>query len=443
MKSVLHAQPTTRAVGKSSFKKISASSGRLFLCHTVSATHVTYQHQLPYLAAMWWWYAIILLAIAYAALVLWYKSAWQSLHLYPQVPEDYGPTTPITILVPARNEASNIAACLQSLVAQRYPASLLQIIVLDDASEDETAAIANNMAHRYTFVQVISVPQAAQSHKKRAIEYGITKAAGQLIVSTDADCVMGPNWLITLVHAHETKGWQFIAAPVQYIAKKQQVLQVFQVLDFLTLQGITAASVSKKFHAMCNGANIAYSKKAFEEVDGFAGIDALPTGDDMLLMHKIWQRYPDAVGWLKSTDAIVYTQPCANWKAFFQQRIRWASKAAYYQDKTIIGVLLLVYVLNVSLLAAITIGLLVPLPKLLLAFGLALVLKTTAELLFLVPVAQFFQQQQWLNWFPVLQMHHIVYTVIAGWLGHFGSYQWKGRSIEKPSVLVQKREHRT
>ncbi|MCC6760926.1 MAG: glycosyltransferase [Chitinophagaceae bacterium] len=390
---------------------------------------------------MWWWYAIILLAVAYAALVLWYKSAWQSLPLYPQVPSDFQPATTVTVLVPARNEAANIAACLKSLVAQRFPASLLQIIVLDDASEDETAAIANSIAHQHAFVQVIAVPPAAQSHKKRAIEYGIAQATGQLIVCTDADCAMGPNWLMTLVHAHETKGWQFIAAPVQYIAKKQQVLQVFQVLDFLTLQGITAASVSKNFHAMCNGANIAYSKKAFEEVGGFAGIDALPTGDDMLLMHKIWQRNPEAVGWIKSTDAIVYTQPCPTWKAFFQQRIRWASKAAYYQDKKIIGVLLLVYVLNVSLLLALIVGLIASMPKLLLAFGLALVLKTMVEFLFLAPVAQFFQQQQWLNWFHVLQLHHIVYTVIAGWLGRFGSYQWKGRRVEKPSTLVKKKDN--
>ncbi|QGW27137.1 glycosyltransferase [Phnomibacter ginsenosidimutans] len=115
---------------------------------------------------MWWWYAIILLAVAYAALVLWYKSAWQSLPLYPQVPADYQPNTTVTVLVPARNEAANIAACLKSLVAQRFPANFLQIIVLDDASEDDTAAIATTFAHQHAFVQVVSVPPAAQSHKK-------------------------------------------------------------------------------------------------------------------------------------------------------------------------------------------------------------------------------------------------------------------------------------
>src|ERR1700741_4803978 len=111
-------------------------------------------------------------------------------------------------------------------------------------------------------------------------------------------------------------------------------------MDFLVLQGITGASVTKKIHSMCNGANLAYEKKIFYEVNGFAGIDHIASGDDMLLMHKIAKIYPGRIGYLKSTEAIVNTQPMATWPDFFNQRIRWASKATHYNDKRIFWVLL-------------------------------------------------------------------------------------------------------
>lgn len=112
---------------------------------------------------------------------------------------------------------------------------------------------------------------------------------------------------------------------------------MFQYIDFVSLQGITAASVSAGFHAMCNGANLAYRKDVFYRVNGFKGIDNIASGDDMLLMNKIKHEFPNAIGFLFSKDAIVSTSPMPDWKAFFNQRIRWASKADKYKDKTVLG----------------------------------------------------------------------------------------------------------
>jgi len=291
------------------------------------------------------------------------------------------------------------------------------------------------MAIEFPFIACIhlNTNQTLQSHKKRAIEKGIEVAKGALIVCTDADCCHHPLWLSTLAQRYEQGDVEFIAAPVVY-ETKPTLLSVFQTLDFITLQGITGASVSRHFHNMCNGANIAYSKKAFEEVQGFNGIDALPTGDDMLLMHKISRRYPHGLVWLKSKEAIVATQACPTWHAFFQQRIRWASKAAYYEDKHIFFVLLLVYLLNVTLLIAILSIVFLNLALWPILFWL--VVKTMVELVFLAPVAHFFGKNKWLIVFPLMQPVHIVYMVIAGWLGRFGSYHWKGREVRKPSELV-------
>jgi cellulose synthase/poly-beta-1,6-N-acetylglucosamine synthase-like glycosyltransferase len=204
------------------------------------------------------------------------------------------------------------------------------------------------------------------------------------------------------------------------------------------LQGITGASVHKKFHSMCNGANLAYTKKAFNDVNGFAGIDTIASGDDMLLMHKIYNQNPNAILFLQSKEVIVQTQPVKTIKEFFNQRIRWASKADSYDDKRIFVVLLVVYLFNFLLLALPVAACFnnVQYSMFNIQYStfsiwlLLLFLKTITELLFLIPVAKFFNKQPLLWLFPLMQPFHIVYTVIAGWLGKFGSYKWKDRNVK-------------
>ena len=167
-------------------------------------------------------------------------------------------------------------------------------------------------------------------------------STGELIVTTDADCFVNENWLHDEPSLHFMKNinLHLLLHRFQLIAAINS-LRFSRRLDFMTLQGITGASVHKKIHSMCNGANLAYTKKAFEEVGGFTGIDNIASGDDMLLMHKIYKRYPDKVMFLKSKDAIVQTAPVNSVKEFFNQRIRWASKADKYDDKRIFAVLLI------------------------------------------------------------------------------------------------------
>ena len=215
------------------------------------------------------------------------------------------------------------------------------------------------------------------------------------------------------------------------IKSSHNALEIFQALDFMTLQGITGASVYKKMHSMCNGANLAYTRRAFDAVNGFAGIDTIASGDDMLLMHKIALLFPKGIAYLKSPNVIVQTAPVHSVKAFFAQRIRWASKADKYEDKRIFWVLLLVYFFNVMLLVLPIIGSFVNGQwSVLQGWFLLLLLKTLAELIFLYPVAKFFRKQSLLWLFPLAQPFHILYTVIAGWLGKFGTYEWKERVVK-------------
>jgi cellulose synthase/poly-beta-1,6-N-acetylglucosamine synthase-like glycosyltransferase len=383
----------------------------------------------------------VLLMALYGILIIYYRWAW---HKIP----DWSPpatTTPapvrITVLIPARNEENNILHCLASLARQSYPKELFEVIVIDDHSTDATAKLVTELAAtsplQLTCLHLSGhgpnpTASAPRASKKFAIGTGIAAAKGALIVTTDADCWSGPDWLYSIATFYESTGAKFIAAPVRIEAsppRRHSCLFLLQTLDFITLQGITGASVSRRIHSMCNGANLAYEKSAFGLVDGFRGIDNIPSGDDMLLMHKIYKRYPGKVFFLKSRAAIVSTHAASSWNAFLHQRIRWASKATVYDDRRIFWVLLLVYLVNLLF------------PLLLLAscwnrWYLLVVLllgiaKTFIEFPFTRIVAAFFGQQRLMIYFPCLQPFHIAYTVIVGWLGQFGSYKWKDRNVRR------------
>ena len=178
---------------------------------------------------------------------------------------------------------------------------------------------------------------------------------------------------------------------------------------------------------MCNGANLAYSKKVFEEVGGFSGIDKIASGDDMLLMYKIWKRYPEKVFYLKSEEAIVSTQPQPTWGAFFNQRLRWASKAARYQDKRFFPVLLWVYLFNLSFLSLLITGFWCSCywKWFLILWGA----KTIAEFPLFLSAARFFGASSTVKWFLFFQPLHMIYTVISGFFGQAVKYEWKGRKV--------------
>jgi cellulose synthase/poly-beta-1,6-N-acetylglucosamine synthase-like glycosyltransferase len=369
----------------------------------------------------------------YGALIDYYRSAWVA------IPEFNASGrishTRISVLIPARNESANIASCIQSLFLQTYPKHLYEVIVIDDYSTDATFDILKALDYPSLTIRCLRLSElsdqpATFAYKKLAIETGIRIATGALIVTTDADCRFQPDWLTTLAAFYEEKGARLIAAPVRISdPAAPSFLSVFQTLDFITLQGITGAAVYKKFHSMCNGANLAYEKRAFFEVDGFRDIDSLPSGDDMLLMHKIYNKYPDAVYFLKSPQAIVSTQPETSWNGFVHQRVRWASKADRYDDKRIFWVLLLVYIVNLMFVLLSVAACWNRWWLWLLLIGL--LAKTLVEYPFVSAVAGFFEQNTLLKWFPFLQPFHIVYTVVIGWMGKFGSYQWKDRIINK------------
>lgn len=373
--------------------------------------------------------SVVVLAAVYGFLMVLYALGWNGSSLAGETPVCSGRTR-VSVIIPARNEAAHIRSCLEAVLAQHYPAKLLEVIVVDDDSSDETGLVARSVSGdrvRVLFLPDFLIPGTVLvSPKKKAIETAVARAGGELILTTDADCIMGPQWVSSMVACYEQTGARCIAAPVAY-HREHSLFQVFQSLDFLGMQGVTGASGYFRSGTLCNGANLGYAREAFLEVGGFSGVDGIASGDDMLLMHKIYLRYPRGTTFLKSRSAIVFTIPQPDIRSFLHQRVRWASKASKFRDRRVTGVLLVVYLWNLMfpiLLAGAWLE-----PVLGWFFLGCLLYKTLVELLFLVPVTRFFHKERLLLYFFPCQILHIPYILTTGFLGLFKRYEWKGRIL--------------
>ena len=149
----------------------------------------------------------------------------------------------VSVIVAARDEEPVIGQCLQSLVQQTYPAALYKIVMVDDGSTDRTASIGPGL-----FKTLSPCPSSFVSRcrwneetgrKPLALDVQASNiAAGEIILTTDADCIASPGWIECMVR-HCTDDVAFIAGPVA-IQNSHRFLQKLEQLEFLGL--ITTSS---------------------------------------------------------------------------------------------------------------------------------------------------------------------------------------------------------
>jgi cellulose synthase/poly-beta-1,6-N-acetylglucosamine synthase-like glycosyltransferase len=341
-------------------------------------------------------------------------------------PDGPAGSTVVSIIVAARNEEKIISSTIDDLLRQSYSKALTEIIIIDDHSTDSTAKIISSYAKQDVKLISLNESNALNSYKKKAIQTAIGQCRGDLIITTDADCRMGTEWLTTIVAYYEENDFKMISSPVAYF-QEESFFERAQALEFLYLIGLGASTIGNDQPSTCNGANLAYEKKAFYEVGGFTGIDDLASGDDELLLHKMAARYGNKIGFLKNKAAIVYTHAKSTLAEFIQQRKRWASKSTRYKNKGIIVLGVTVWVFNVSIIVNLLAGIF-----LFVLFKVAiaqLLIKIAFEFVFLLGVTKFANRRKLLVLLPILNIMHILYIVYIGIAGNSGKYNWKGRMV--------------
>jgi cellulose synthase/poly-beta-1,6-N-acetylglucosamine synthase-like glycosyltransferase len=335
----------------------------------------------------------------------------------------------ISIIVPFRNEAANIERTYKNLINQNYPSDKYEIIFVNDSSEDDSLKILESLSTKEN-VKIFSVPEdfSTYAHKKRAVRFGIEKSKGEIIVTTDADCIHKSDWLINLLkYFDEQTG--FVSGPVEFLSQENLFVKI-QRLEFAGLVITGAGLIGASNPIICNAANIAYRKIVFNEVGGFNYQMSLSSGDDELLMQKINCDTSYKIKFAADKNAMVSTEANQSIKQFFNQRKRWASKGLFYNDKFLIIRLVLIYLFYLSLFIQPLLALFIS-KIFLYTFVISFFVKILLEYLILKFGIKLLFNSEILKPFIISELFQIPYIIVSAIAGIFGNFEWKGRLIKR------------
>jgi cellulose synthase/poly-beta-1,6-N-acetylglucosamine synthase-like glycosyltransferase len=274
----------------------------------------------------------------------------------------------------------------------------------------------------------LRVIQNTGEGKKWAITTGVKHSTGDIIVTTDADCVVSPQWLGAMARAFGDARTMFAFGAVR-IAPCTSFFSAMQAIEFASLGGTSAATAALGMPTMCNGANLAYRKVAFEAVKGYEGNLQIPSGDDEFLMRKIKAQYPHSIRFVAQEAAVVSTAPQPGLSSFFSQRLRWAAK--WRHNTSAYTVVLAIFIFCCQL--AVLVCLVRVATRFTYTTLILLLLKALLEAVFLSGVCRFLKMPFHLPAFVTLQFLYPLYAISVGVASNVMSYRWKGRPT-RPKV---------
>jgi len=227
----------------------------------------------------------------------------------------------VSVIIPFRNEACTLPAIIAALERQIMVSKNIEVIWVDDASDDEghfwvKDAVSRNVGWRY--LQSEGAPG-----KKCALHTGIMASKYDNILTTDADCTMGPEWIyraIELMQSHHDLELFILPVVVRSEGNLRSQWQFVESLQLLALSRITSAL---RIPVLCSGANLIFRKTFYER--SFSSRDDwnIASGDDMFLLEQSY------CARFFATEAItVMTHPVSDFNSLIHQRVRWFGKVS-------------------------------------------------------------------------------------------------------------------
>lgn len=360
------------------------------------------------------------LSIGYIYLLQWITEGWGACESYKHT----GENVKVSIIIAARNEEKYIVDCLSSIFKNSYPEKLLEIIVVDDQSEDQTVAI---IKEKYPQVTLLSTVK--NIGKKAAIELAAKYATGELLIFTDADCTVPDTWVATMVSNYDSDLVSFIAAPVQ-IDLEDTCLSRFQYLDVAATMAVTANGIHRQSYYSANGANMAVNREQFLQLYEVRRDAEIASGDDMFTIQYLAKKDPNKITYVRSLEATVTTKGEKTIADLISQRKRWAGKSRHYPEKNIVLVQGYVFLLVALMVFNAVFGLFTD------GFGvfialLMLFIKVTMDYLFLSHICQHYEKEEATKKYLISAASYNIYILFAGLVAILpGKYVWKGRSLK-------------
>lgn len=335
---------------------------------------------------------------------------------FPKLTEDQLPT--MSVVVAARNEEDNIVACLESLNKLIYPDGKLEIIIVDDASVDNTAQLIKNFIIDKPDYKLILLQENKSEKlrgKVRAMAEGIRQASGEVILTTDADCIVNPLWAKTIASYYVGNVGVVNGFTSQSVKNS---FSGMQAIDFIYLLFIASGTINLGKPVSCIGNNMSFRKKAYEETGGFEKLPFSVT-EDFLLLNSVHKLKKYEVIYPLNKDSLVISKPSESIKELFHQKKRWAVGGI---DAPPLGLGLILWAFLTNLFTLIT-------PYFFSAVWIYLVLfKVAIDFFVLLPVHQRLGLQKNLKYFLVFEIYYIAYVILLPFIVMFSKkVKWKDR----------------
>ena len=365
-------------------------------------------------------YSFILLLIVYFIFLIYFSIGFVKTETYFLV-KDFDDEF-LTIIICARNEEKYIAHCLNSIIKQDYDPKKINLILINDASTDNTVKHAEFILKKSKLNYKI-ISNAQQKGKKHSITYAMQFASTELIVMRDADTFTTSTvWLKTISNFYTETQSALLIAPIA-LANNSSLLWALQAIENNVLAVLACGSSYFKKAFLCNGANLAFTKSIFEKVNGYSNHINIASGDDVLFLQDLKKIEGIKINYLKSESALVYTYPAFSFSKLINQKVRWAGKFKNNNNKLNLILAILSFLVNGFWLFSFIYGFLVPLKSQLGLFFILFKLLIDTLLLFL---ASRFLKNRSLIWyvFPVGCIYPL-YACAVAVASFFMKPKWK------------------
>ena len=321
----------------------------------------------------------------------------------------------ISLLIPFKNEAHNLNNILSDILKIDYPKDKLQVIFINDNSDDDGEKIISNS--NIENIKLVNLED--EQGKKQALKKGLEFAHGEIIIHTDADVRLNKNWIWTYVNNFKNDNVLVFGSVI--FANEKSVFEKLQTIELLSLTGIAASTGLINKPILMSGANFAY--KAELKQDFVESINNIASGDDMFFLERIKKLYPKRIMYAKHPDNIVRTRAEQSLKSFFNQRVRWAGKTKNMSDNDVLIAGVLSFLANL-----IVVGLFIAsmfnthfLRPAILFVGI----KFLFEFVTLLIYAKYFNKLSYLMLFPILFVLYPFYITIVSVSSLFLNPKWK------------------
>jgi len=372
-----------------------------------------------------------IITAAYLGLIIAFTYGWK------RVPElklkGVSSENSFSIIIPYRNEAENLPRLFKSLTNLNYPGSKFEILLVNDESKDDSKQIAESFQNDFQEfnIQLLENIRRSDSPKKDAIKTAIEVSKFDYVATTDADCIVPSKWLQFFNENIEGSNSKMMAGPVGFIQKtglKKPYFQSFEEMDFMSLQASTVGSFGIEKAFMCNAANMCYEKEAFLREAGFDKDQKIASGDDVFLLQKLRKKGFE-VSFIKSEQAMVFTNYQESLKSLINQRIRWAAKTSAYTSNFAKATGMIVFLMNFSLLvfAGLTLFKLISYQFLMLVF----LLKFNADFILIHRSTKFMNRESLMRHYLWSSIVYPFFTSYVAILSFFNGYEWKGRKFRR------------